>query len=63
MLEIAKASEEDRRVLFSNTAAELGLNPAIVEKDFWEKVTILHKTAAGYRSKKENSGTICPSLL
>ena len=32
---IATGSATDRRDLFSETASRLGMNPAIVEKDFW----------------------------
>lgn len=35
MLEIARASESERRALFLNTASKVGLSAAIVEKDFW----------------------------
>jgi len=36
MINIAKASNEEREVLFSNAAQRAGIdNPAIVEKDFW----------------------------
>ena len=35
MYNIAKASEQDRRVLFRNTAQQTGLHEAIIEKDFW----------------------------
>jgi len=32
---IATGPPKDRRDLFSETASLLGMNPAIVEKDFW----------------------------
>ena len=35
MYRIAIASDEDKRVLFRNTAGKMQLNEAIVEKDFW----------------------------
>ena len=35
MINIAKSEKEIREELFLNTAAKTGLNPAIVEKDFW----------------------------
>jgi Domain of unknown function (DUF1814). len=35
MRNIAKISEKDRKALFTNTAAKMGLTDAIVEKDFW----------------------------
>jgi len=35
MYSIAKLSEQDKRILFRNTAQKTGLNEAIVEKDFW----------------------------
>ena len=35
MLKIANAPENERKVLFLNTAEKLRMHPAIVEKDFW----------------------------
>ena len=35
MINIAKASTAERRVLFTNTGNKTGIHPAIVEKDFW----------------------------
>ena len=35
MINIAKASTAERRVLFTNTGDKTGIHPAIVEKDFW----------------------------
>jgi hypothetical protein len=35
MVRIATGPVADRRDLFSETATRLGMNPAIVEKDFW----------------------------
>lgn len=35
MKKIARLSDNDRRELFRNTADRMGLNDAIVEKDFW----------------------------
>jgi len=35
MLEIAKRSDADRSALFTTTAVKVGMNEAIVEKDFW----------------------------
>lgn len=40
MIEIAKLSADDRRELFHNTAAKIGLNDAIIEKDFWVCLTL-----------------------
>ena len=42
MYTIAKASEQDRRVLFRNTAQQAGLHEAIIEKDFWVCLTLDH---------------------
>ena len=42
MYNIAKASEQDRRVLFRNTAQQIGLHEAIIEKDFWVCLTLDH---------------------
>ena len=35
MINVARLSDNDRRELFRNTAAEMHLPEAIVEKDFW----------------------------
>lgn len=35
MRKIAKLSEKDRKALFHNTAAKMGMTDAIIEKDFW----------------------------
>lgn len=35
MQKIAKINENDRKALFRNTAAKMGMTDAIVEKDFW----------------------------
>jgi len=42
MYNIAKASEQNRRVLFRNTAQQTGLHEAIIEKDFWVCLTLDH---------------------
>lgn len=35
MINIAKATDVERRTLFQNTAEKMNLSPGIVEKDFW----------------------------
>lgn len=40
MLQIAKLPDDERRELFRNTAAKMGLNDAIIEKDFWVCLTL-----------------------
>ena len=40
MIEIANLPADDRRELFHNTAAKIGLHDAIVEKDFWVCLTL-----------------------
>lgn len=40
MRKIACLSDDDRRELFRNTADKIGLNDAIVEKDFWVCFTL-----------------------
>jgi len=35
MYEIAKLPSEELEILFQNTAAKMGLNASIIEKDFW----------------------------
>ena len=40
MYEIAKLPSEEREILFQNTAAKMGMNAAIIEKDFWVCLTL-----------------------
>ena len=40
MYEIAKLPGEEREILFKNTAAKIGMNAAIIEKDFWVCLTL-----------------------
>lgn len=40
MYNVALASNEEREVLFMNTAAKMGMNAAIIEKDFWVCLTL-----------------------
>ena len=40
MYEIAKLPDEEREILFQNTAAKMGMNAAIIEKDFWVCLTL-----------------------
>lgn len=40
MKNIAKYSDNDKRMLFRNTADKMGVNDAIVEKDFWVCFTL-----------------------
>ena len=42
MRNVARLPESDRRELFRNTADKMGLNDAIVEKDFWVCFTLDH---------------------
>jgi hypothetical protein len=35
MYEIARLPSEEREILFQNSAAKMGMNAAIIEKDFW----------------------------
>ena len=35
MRDIARINENDRKALFHNTAAKMGMTDAIIEKDFW----------------------------
>lgn len=40
MKNAARLSDNDKRILFRNTADEMGLSDAIVEKDFWVCFTL-----------------------
>lgn len=42
MKNVARLSDNDKRILFRNTADKMGLNDAIVEKDFWVCFTLDH---------------------
>jgi len=35
MNNIARATQDERKTLFSNVSSKIGLSPGIVEKDFW----------------------------
>lgn len=40
MYKIAKLPDTERRIIFRNTAQKMGLNEAIIEKDFWVCLTL-----------------------
>lgn len=40
MINIAKISNEERKIIFQNVAYEMGINAAIVEKDYWVCLTL-----------------------
>ena len=40
MDKIARLSSQDRRDIFTEAAAQLGIRPVIVEKDFWVCVVL-----------------------
>ena len=40
MINVAKFSDNDKRILFRNTADKMGLNDTVVEKDFWGCFTL-----------------------
>lgn len=42
MYKIAQLPADERQVLFKNTADKKGMNPAIVEKDFWVCIVLDH---------------------
>ena len=42
---VARLPVTERSALFAETAARMRTTPAVVEKDFWEKATILHHEA------------------
>ncbi len=39
MLNLAKKSDEDRAAIFTTTALRVGMNEAIIEKDFLKTLT------------------------
>lgn len=54
MRDIAKLNENDKKALFHNTAAKMGMTDAIIEKDFW--VCFMPKkedTVTNYSEKME----------
>ena len=40
MYSIARLPEDERRILFRNTAQKMGMNEAVIEKDFWVCLTL-----------------------
>lgn len=42
MCGIAGLPSEEREILFQNTAAKMGMNAAVIEKDFWVCLTFNH---------------------
>ena len=40
MVKIARLSNEERSIIFNNVAYEMGVNAAIVEKDYWVSLTL-----------------------
>ena len=52
MINIVKLPKNDRTVLFSNTASKMGLNPIVVEKDYWVCYTLDYLF---HRSKYKNA--------
>ena len=40
MYSVGKMLEDERRILFRNTAQKMGVNEAIIEKDFWVCLTL-----------------------
>lgn len=40
MYSIARLPDDERRILFRNTAQKMGMNEAIIEKDFWVCLTL-----------------------
>ena len=64
MYNIAKASEQDRRVLFRNTAQQTGLHEAIIEKDFWVCLTLDHLfTVPGRRPSHSKEAPVSPNAM
>ena len=51
MRNIARLSDNDRRELFRNTADKMGLNDAIVEKDFWVCLKCYNKVVTEVANK------------
>lgn len=65
MRNVAKLPAEDRRALFRNTADKMGLNDAIVEKDFWVCFTLdyLFHRSPWKDSIAFKGGTACQKLF
>lgn len=62
MYGIAKLPGEDREILFQNTAAKMGMNAAIIEKDFWSALhwIICFTSANGKRHSRSKAARACP---
>ena len=52
MKEVARLQIKDRTELFQAAAISMGMQPNVIEKDFWKKLTILHKIANFPEGKK-----------
>lgn len=65
MRNIARLPENDRRELFRNTADKMGLNDAIVEKDFWVCFTLDYRSIAVLGEIQSHSRVVqaCPRRL
>lgn len=64
MTTIAKLSNEERKIIFQNVAYDMGVNPAIVEKDYWVCLTLYYLfTISSYRTHLVFKGGTCLSKV
>ena len=70
MYGIAGLPSEEREILFQNTAAKMGMNAAVIEKDFWVCLTLdylFHKCpwrkAFAFKGGTSLSKVYCPGGL
>lgn len=64
MITIAKLSNGEREIIFQNVAFEMGVNPAIVEKDYWVCLTLYYLfSKSSYKSHLVFKGGTCLSKV
>lgn len=64
MITIAKLSDEERKIIFQNVAYEMGVNPAIIEKDYWVCLTLYYLfSKSSYKSHLVFKGGTCLSKV
>ena len=64
MINIAKLSNEERKIIFQNVAYEMGINAAIVEKDYWVCLTLYFLfSKSSYKNHLVFKGGTCLSKV
>ena len=63
MYSIARLPEDERRILFRNTAQKMGMNEAIIEKDFWVCLTLDYLFSIDVSGKMYSHSKAAPVFL